>query len=121
MSILWLIVGSSVVVKNHSSLQGKSSFYPKGILAGWLAFKASISLEKSTMEYKHPWIPITKDTEKEMLTSIGKKNLEDLFSNIPEKFLVKHDLNLPDSHSEFEVSERIQELAETIFLLSYQP
>jgi len=112
MSILWLIVGSSVVVKNHSSLQGKSSFYPKGILAGWLAFKASISLEKSTMEYKHPWIPITKDTEKEMLTSIGKKNLEDLFSNIPEKFLVKHDLNLPDSHSEFEVSERIQELAE---------
>ena len=63
------------------------------------------------MEYKHPWIPITKNTEKEMLASIGKKSLEDLFSNIPEKFLVKHDLNLPVSHSEFEVSERIQELA----------
>jgi len=63
------------------------------------------------MEYKHPWIPITKDTEKEMLTSIGKKSLEDLFCNIPEKFRVDHDLKLPGSHSEFEVSERIQELA----------
>ena len=63
------------------------------------------------MEYKHPWIPITKDTEKEMLASIGKKSLDDLFCNIPEKFRVKHDLNLPPSHSEFEVSERIQELA----------
>ena len=63
------------------------------------------------MEYKHPWIPITKDTEKEMLASIGKKSLDDLFCNIPEKFRVKHDLNLPSSHSEFEVSERIQELA----------
>jgi len=63
------------------------------------------------MEYKHPWIPITKETEKEMLESIGKKNLEDLFSNIPEKFRVKQNLRLPESHSEFEVSERIQELA----------
>ena len=63
------------------------------------------------MEYKHPWIPITMDTEKEMLTSIGKKSLDDLFCNIPEKFRVKHELNLPHSHSEFEVSERIQELA----------
>ncbi|MGY5858941.1 MAG: aminomethyl-transferring glycine dehydrogenase subunit GcvPA [Candidatus Thorarchaeota archaeon] len=63
------------------------------------------------MEYKHPWIPITKDTEKEMLASIGKKSLDDLFSNIPVKFRVEHELNLPSSHSEFEVSERIQELA----------
>ena len=57
------------------------------------------------MEYKHPWIPITKETENEMLTSMGKKSLEELFSNIPEKFRVKRDLNLPESHSEFEVSE----------------
>ncbi|TFH09362.1 MAG: aminomethyl-transferring glycine dehydrogenase subunit GcvPA [Candidatus Thorarchaeota archaeon] len=68
-------------------------------------------LEMTLMEYKHPWIPITKDTEKEMLVSIGKKSLEDLFCNIPEKFRVNYDLNLPNSHSEFEVSERIQELA----------
>jgi glycine dehydrogenase subunit 1 len=63
------------------------------------------------MEYKHPWIPITKETEKEMLDSIGKKDLEDLFSNIPKEFRVNHNLNLPESHSEFEVTERIQELA----------
>ncbi|TFG29216.1 aminomethyl-transferring glycine dehydrogenase subunit GcvPA [Candidatus Thorarchaeota archaeon] len=64
------------------------------------------------MEHKHPWIPITKATEKEMLTSIGKKNLEDLFCNIPDRFRVKQDLKLPDSHNEFEVTQRILELAE---------
>ena len=63
------------------------------------------------MEYKHPWIPITKATEQEMLESIGKKSLDELFSNIPEKFLLKRDLDLPHSHSEIEVTRRIQELA----------
>jgi len=63
------------------------------------------------MEYKHPWIPMTKATEKDMLESIGKKSLDDLFSNIPEKFMLPHDLNLPHSHSEIEVTRRIQELA----------
>ncbi len=63
------------------------------------------------MEYKHPWIPVTKATEEEMLASIGKKSLEDLFCNIPEKFRVKHDLDLPESHTEFEVIQKIQELA----------
>jgi len=63
------------------------------------------------MEYKHPWIPITKATEEEMLSSIGKKSLEDLFCNVPDKFRVKRDLNLPESHTEFEVTRRIQELA----------
>jgi glycine dehydrogenase subunit 1 len=63
------------------------------------------------MEYKHPWIPMTKATEKEMLESIGKKDLEELFSNIPKKFLLKRDLNLPHSHSEIEVTRRIQELS----------
>jgi glycine dehydrogenase subunit 1 len=63
------------------------------------------------MEFKHPWIPMTKATEKEMLKSIGKKNLDELFSNIPKKFLLKQDLNIPRSHSELEVTRRIQELA----------
>ena len=64
------------------------------------------------MEYKHPWIPITKATENEMLHSIGKKSLEDLFCNIPERFRVKQNLNLPESHSEFEVTQRMLELAQ---------
>jgi glycine dehydrogenase subunit 1 len=63
------------------------------------------------MEYKHPWIPMTKATEKDMLESIGKKSLDELFSNIPEKFKLQRDLNLPHSHSEIEVTRRIQELA----------
>ncbi|MFW9788595.1 MAG: aminomethyl-transferring glycine dehydrogenase subunit GcvPA [Candidatus Thorarchaeota archaeon] len=63
------------------------------------------------MEYKHPWIPMTKTTEKDMLESIGKKSLDELFSNIPPKFLLQHDLDIPRSHSEIEVTRRIQELA----------
>jgi glycine dehydrogenase subunit 1 len=62
------------------------------------------------MEYKHPWIPMTKATEEEMLESIGKNNLNELFSNIPKKFMLKQDLNIPRSHSEIEVTRRIQEL-----------
>jgi glycine dehydrogenase subunit 1 len=63
------------------------------------------------MEYKHPWIPMTKATEKEMLESIGKKSLDELFSNIPKKFMLQRDLDIPRSHSEIEVTRRIQELA----------
>ncbi len=63
------------------------------------------------MEYKHPWIPMTKATEKEMLESIGKKSLDELFSNIPEKFRLQRDLEIPRSHSEIEVTRRIQELS----------
>jgi glycine dehydrogenase subunit 1 len=63
------------------------------------------------MEYKHPWIPMTKATEKDMLESIGKKSLDDLYSNIPETFKLQRDLDLPHSHSEIEVTRRIQELA----------
>jgi glycine dehydrogenase subunit 1 len=63
------------------------------------------------MEYRHPWIPITKTIENEMLTSMGKKSLEDLFCNIPDRFRVKRNLKLPESHSELEVTRRVQELA----------
>ncbi|MHA2084385.1 MAG: aminomethyl-transferring glycine dehydrogenase subunit GcvPA [Candidatus Thorarchaeota archaeon] len=63
------------------------------------------------MELRHPWIPITKATEEEMLKSIEKKDLNALFENIPEKFRLKRDLNLPKYHSELEVRRRIQELA----------
>ncbi|MFX0106820.1 MAG: aminomethyl-transferring glycine dehydrogenase subunit GcvPA [Candidatus Hodarchaeota archaeon] len=63
------------------------------------------------MDYKHPWIPMTKEVEAEMLRSIGKKSLDELFSNIPEKFRLERDLNLPDSHSELEVTQRIEQLA----------
>ena len=66
----------------------------------------------ANMEYKHPWIPITHETQKAMLKIIGRQNIEDLFQNIPEKYRLKRDLNLPESHSELAVTRRIQELAQ---------
>ena len=73
--------------------------------------QATCYSEALVMEYKHPWIPMTKATEKDMLESIGKKSLDELFSNIPAKFKLQRDLDLPRSHSEIEVTRRIQELA----------
>ncbi|NHJ12106.1 MAG: aminomethyl-transferring glycine dehydrogenase subunit GcvPA [Candidatus Thorarchaeota archaeon] len=60
---------------------------------------------------KHPWIPMTEDIRAEMLQSMGKKEIADLFSNIPSKFQIKRDLDLPASHSEMEVAQRLTELA----------
>lgn len=45
-----------------------------------------------------------------MLRSIGKDGIEDLFCNIPSEFRLGRDLDLPDSHTEMEVTERLQEL-----------
>jgi glycine dehydrogenase subunit 1 len=64
------------------------------------------------MGFKHPWLPLTEDAKQEMLRSIGKKNLDELFSNIPEKFRLNRDLNIAESHTEIEVARRMQELAE---------
>jgi glycine dehydrogenase subunit 1 len=54
---------------------------------------------------------MTKDLEAAMLKSIGRKALNELFFNIPDQFRLKRDLDLPDSHTELEVTKRIQELA----------
>ena len=62
------------------------------------------------MSWKHPWIPTTESTQKKMLRSIGKDGIEDLFCNIPSEFRLGRDLDLPDSHTEMEVTERLQEL-----------
>ncbi len=62
------------------------------------------------MSWKHPWIPTTESTQKKMLRSIGKDNIEELFCNIPSEFRLGRDLDLPDSHTEMEVTERLQEL-----------
>lgn len=63
------------------------------------------------MEHAHPWLPMTKDIEKAMLESIGRKSLKELFSNIPDRFRLKRDLDLPESHTELEVTKRIRDLA----------
>ncbi|UCE10805.1 MAG: aminomethyl-transferring glycine dehydrogenase subunit GcvPA [Candidatus Thorarchaeota archaeon] len=65
----------------------------------------------ASIEFSHPYLPITSDSEKEMLEAINKESLEDLFCNIPEEFRLKHELDLPESHTEMEVAARIRELA----------
>ncbi len=64
------------------------------------------------MSWKHPWIPATDKTQSEMLKSIGKNDFEDLFSNIPKEFRLKRDLDIPDSHTELEVRQRILALTQ---------
>jgi glycine dehydrogenase subunit 1 len=63
------------------------------------------------MEFSHPYLSMTSDSEKEMLEAIGMESLEDLFCNIPTEFRLTRELNLPQSHTEMEVAARIRELA----------
>ncbi len=62
------------------------------------------------MSWKHPWIPTTDEMRQEMLRSIDMKDITDLFANIPDEFRLGHDLDIPDSRSEIEVTNRILEL-----------
>jgi glycine dehydrogenase subunit 1 len=68
-------------------------------------------LVKFEMSWKHPWIPITEATQAEMLRAIQKASIDELFCNIPEKFRLRRDLELPNSHTEMEVTQRISQLA----------
>jgi glycine dehydrogenase subunit 1 len=63
------------------------------------------------MDFRHPYLPITQEDEETMLKSIGRASIEELFSTIPEKYRLKRELKIPDSHSELDVTRRIQELA----------
>ena len=71
----------------------------------------SLSPECLDVSFRHPWIPTDKETEKAMLKAIGKKDIDELFADIPREFRLKDDLNLPEAHTEFEVTQRILELA----------
>jgi glycine dehydrogenase subunit 1 len=58
-----------------------------------------------------PYIPITPEDEKKMLSSIGLKSLDDLFSDIPENVRLKRKLNLPEGISELELLKCTNALA----------
>ncbi len=64
-----------------------------------------------TMDLKHSYIPLTNDTEEEMLDSIGEISIDALFRDIPSKFTLKRKLDLPVPHGELDVIRRLQELA----------
>lgn len=65
----------------------------------------------TTMDFKHPYLPITEEEEEAMLKSIGRASIEELFSTIPEKYRLRRDLKVTDSHSELDITRRIQELS----------
>lgn len=54
---------------------------------------------------------MTEALEKEMLKSINRDSLESLFRNIPEKFRIRNELDIPEPHGEQEVFSRLRELA----------
>jgi len=68
-----------------------------------------IWLRRNNMKY--PYIPSTPEDEQEMLKAIGLNSLDDLFSDIPEEFRLKRELDLPESKSELEVRSYLNQLA----------
>ncbi len=63
--------------------------------------------EGAIMGYIHPYIPNSEDVKKTMLDELGLKNIDDLFSDIPEKFRLKRPLNIPYIKSEYEIYKHI--------------
>jgi glycine dehydrogenase subunit 1 len=57
------------------------------------------------------YLPKSPAERQEMLAAIGVKNVEELFSSIPEKYRLKRPLNLPGPFSEQEVIRYFQERA----------
>lgn len=58
-----------------------------------------------------PFIPNTEDDQRLMLDAIGTKEIEDLYSNIPEDVRFRGDLNLPPALSEWEVLREITRIS----------
>ncbi|MGQ9538528.1 MAG: aminomethyl-transferring glycine dehydrogenase subunit GcvPA [Candidatus Bathycorpusculaceae bacterium] len=62
-------------------------------------------------KYSHPYIPNSQpEIKTEMLKEIGVKSINELYADIPEKYLLKRRLNLPDALSEFKVKRHVEAL-----------
>jgi glycine dehydrogenase subunit 1 len=61
----------------------------------------------------HPYLPNSVPEIKEkMLEKIGINSIDNLFSDIPEEFVYKKELNIPGPHSEVEVKQHVSRLLE---------
>jgi len=59
----------------------------------------------------HPYIPNSNlEIKQELMREIGIKTIEELYADIPEKYLLKKPLNLPEAMSEFEVKRHVETL-----------
>lgn len=60
------------------------------------------------------YLPHTAEDVKEMLSAIGKNDLEDLFTTIPEECRVTKPLKLPEPLTEWELDEHMHSLAQSM-------
>jgi glycine dehydrogenase subunit 1 len=59
----------------------------------------------------HQYIPNSNpEIKQELMREIGIKTIEELYADIPEKYLLKKPLNLPEAMSEFEVKRHVETL-----------
>ncbi|RLI20321.1 aminomethyl-transferring glycine dehydrogenase subunit GcvPA [Candidatus Bathyarchaeota archaeon] len=59
----------------------------------------------------HPYIPNSvKEIKEEMMNEIGIKSIEELYSDVPEKFRLRKKLDLPEALSELELVKHIDKL-----------
>lgn len=60
------------------------------------------------------YLPHTEEDIREMLDVVGSKDLDDLFSSIPEDCLLTSDLKLPEPLTEWELDEHMLSLAQSM-------
>jgi len=59
----------------------------------------------------HPYIPnAVPEIKREMMQQIGIKNIDELYADVPKKFLINRKLNLPEPISEHEIKEHVEAL-----------
>jgi glycine dehydrogenase subunit 1 len=59
--------------------------------------------------HNHPYIPnSTPEIKKEMMRELGIQSVDELYSDIPRKFLLRHKPDLPEGLSEFEVKTHVE-------------
>ncbi len=59
----------------------------------------------------HPYIPNSKpEVKKAMMKEMGIESIDELYSDVPEQFMLKRRLNLPSQTSEFDVRRHVEAL-----------
>ncbi len=62
------------------------------------------------MKLTHHYISVSDEERKEMLKEIGIENVEDLYSDIPEKFKLDENVKIPAKMSELEVKNHLEKI-----------
>ena len=57
------------------------------------------------------YIPHTEEDVREMLSAVGVREIDELFSDVPEKLRLNHDMNIPEGLSEEEVLSLVRKYA----------